>query len=56
MIVNFLLFRPDDNDFLECYIIGVLKKSKEAIFQKLKNAKSIEVPYIYFSHGILLLS
>ncbi|KAJ1390908.1 Decaprenyl diphosphate synthase-like superfamily [Sesbania bispinosa] len=30
------------NVFLKLYTVGVLKKSKEVIFQKLKNAKPIE--------------
>ena len=48
VMVNFLLFRPYINIFLEFCILGVLKKSKEAIFKKLKNAKSIEVLNTFF--------
>ncbi|RDY10637.1 Dehydrodolichyl diphosphate synthase complex subunit NUS1 [Mucuna pruriens] len=41
-MLKFLLLRPYNSVFLELYILGVLKKSKETIFQKLMNAKSIE--------------
>lgn len=53
-MVNFLLLGPYDNAFHELYILGVLKRSKETIFQKLKNAKSIEVPYNFFVPNRLL--
>ncbi|KAJ1404251.1 hypothetical protein SESBI_26718 [Sesbania bispinosa] len=33
---------------------GVLKKSKEAIFQKQKNAKPIEAPYNFFPNRLPL--
>ena len=55
-MVNFLLPGLYYNVFFELYIIGVLKKSKEAIFHTMKNAKSIEVTYFLFLPSRLLLT
>ena len=48
VMLKFLLLGPYNSIFFELFILGVLKKSKETILQKLKNAKSIEVPYNCF--------
>ncbi|XP_006590433.1 dehydrodolichyl diphosphate synthase complex subunit NUS1 isoform X1 [Glycine max] len=42
VMLKFLLLGPYNSIFFELFILGVLKKSKETMFQKLKNAKSIE--------------
>jgi len=53
-MVNFLLPGLYYNVFFELYIIGVLKKSKEAIFHTIKNAKSIEVTFFFLPSRLLL--
>jgi len=55
-MLKFLLLGPYNSIFFELFILGVLKKYKETIFQKLKNAKSIEVPYNCFPTDCFFLN
>jgi len=54
VMLKFLLLGSYNSFFLELFILGVLKKSKETIFQNLKNARSIEVPYNCFFVNLLI--